>query len=224
MPLLIFIYYMMGLLICEYENFWPEVSIESLTLRWPLRPVGLLLENFSWYKAGKFYEDYKYLYAIMLKGWWSAVMDDPACRAQQGRGMQTERTPPMDDIADGSTTRIHWRIKAAMSSELRISYIICVTCLIKMEYFSAQKFQNLGTAGIQLEGRRHKRSTPRTRIQWRMTQPTEHTKDLLQGYAAYDKKVTIRFQTVFIRLLSTVLCQCIDQTYLVYISNDDQLL
>ena len=36
--------------------------------------MGLLLENFSWYKAGKLYEDNEYLCAIMLKGWWSAMM------------------------------------------------------------------------------------------------------------------------------------------------------
>ena len=41
-PLLIFIYSMIGLLICKYEPFWREVSVKSLILRWPLRPVGLL--------------------------------------------------------------------------------------------------------------------------------------------------------------------------------------
>ena len=44
-PLLNFIYYMMGLLICKYEPFWQEVSVKSSDslLRWPLRPLGLLL-------------------------------------------------------------------------------------------------------------------------------------------------------------------------------------
>ena len=28
--------------ICKYETFWQKVSVESLLLRWPLRPVGLL--------------------------------------------------------------------------------------------------------------------------------------------------------------------------------------
>ena len=111
MPLLIFIYYMMGLIICEYEDFWPEVSEELLRLGWLFRPVGLFLENFSWYKAGKLYENNKYLYAIMLKGRWSAVMDDAACGAHQERRMKMERTPPMDDTADGNTTRIHWLMK-----------------------------------------------------------------------------------------------------------------
>ena len=41
-PLLIFIYSVMGLLICKYEALWQEVSVKSLILRWPLRPVGLL--------------------------------------------------------------------------------------------------------------------------------------------------------------------------------------
>ena len=43
MPLLIFIYSMMGLLICDYAPFWQEVSVESsLILKWPLRPECLL--------------------------------------------------------------------------------------------------------------------------------------------------------------------------------------
>ena len=33
----------MGLLIYKYEHLWQEVSVKSLILRWPLRPVGLLL-------------------------------------------------------------------------------------------------------------------------------------------------------------------------------------
>ena len=36
--------------------------------------------------------------------------------------------------------------------------------LIKMEYFLDAKFQGIGTARIQLDGRRRKRSTPRTRM------------------------------------------------------------
>ena len=30
-----------SLLVCKYEPFWLGVSVESLILRWPLRPVGL---------------------------------------------------------------------------------------------------------------------------------------------------------------------------------------
>ena len=33
----------MGTLIYKYDLFWQEVSVKSLILRWPLRPVGLLL-------------------------------------------------------------------------------------------------------------------------------------------------------------------------------------
>ena len=33
---------MMRLLIYKYEPFWQEVSVKSLILRWPLRPMGLL--------------------------------------------------------------------------------------------------------------------------------------------------------------------------------------
>ena len=42
-PWLIFIYSMMRLLIYKYEPLWQEVSVKSVILRWPLRPVGLLL-------------------------------------------------------------------------------------------------------------------------------------------------------------------------------------
>ena len=44
MPLLIFIYSMMEQLTCKNEPFWQEVSVESLILRWPLRPLGLLFK------------------------------------------------------------------------------------------------------------------------------------------------------------------------------------
>ena len=43
LSLLIIILNLMGLLICKYEPFWQEVSVESLILRWPLRSMGLLL-------------------------------------------------------------------------------------------------------------------------------------------------------------------------------------
>ena len=46
-PLLIIIYSMMELLICKYEPFWEEVSVEFLILRWPLRPVDLLFQSSS---------------------------------------------------------------------------------------------------------------------------------------------------------------------------------
>ena len=38
----------MGLLIhvCKYAPFWQEFSVKSLILRWPLRPVGLLVYIF----------------------------------------------------------------------------------------------------------------------------------------------------------------------------------
>ena len=42
MPLLNFIYSMIGLLICKYEPFWHEVSVEFLIFRWPLRHGRLL--------------------------------------------------------------------------------------------------------------------------------------------------------------------------------------
>ena len=50
LPFLIFIippanevvYSMMELLICKYEPFWQEVSLQSQILRWPLRTMDLL--------------------------------------------------------------------------------------------------------------------------------------------------------------------------------------
>ena len=45
LPSFIFIYFMMGLLIYKYEPLWQEVSVKSVILRWPLRPVGLLFIN-----------------------------------------------------------------------------------------------------------------------------------------------------------------------------------
>ena len=46
---------MMGLLIYKYEPFWQEVSVKSLILRWPLRPVGLLFNNLLVYWLKKLY-------------------------------------------------------------------------------------------------------------------------------------------------------------------------
>ena len=37
-----FTYSIIGLLIYKYKPLWQEVSVKSLILRWPLRPVGLL--------------------------------------------------------------------------------------------------------------------------------------------------------------------------------------
>ena len=36
-----------GLFTCKYEHLWQEVNVESLILKWPLRPLGLLLENIA---------------------------------------------------------------------------------------------------------------------------------------------------------------------------------
>ena len=36
------IYSMMGMFICKHEPFWQEVSVESLILGSPLKPVGLV--------------------------------------------------------------------------------------------------------------------------------------------------------------------------------------
>ena len=73
-----------------YANMSPSDKKSVWSLRWPLRPVGLLLEKLSWNKAGKLYE---YTCNCVLKGWLSTVMDDAACGAHQGMRMQKERTP-----------------------------------------------------------------------------------------------------------------------------------
>ena len=44
-PVLFLIYSLMGQLISKYEPFIQEVSVESLILRWPLMPFGLLLHK-----------------------------------------------------------------------------------------------------------------------------------------------------------------------------------
>ena len=60
-------------------------------------------------KTGKLLEDNAYLYGIILKGRYSTVMDDAAYRAHQGMTANGahSKDPPMDDTADGGTTRIH---------------------------------------------------------------------------------------------------------------------
>ena len=35
-------YYIDAVLICKYAPFWQEVSVKSVIVMWPLRPVGLL--------------------------------------------------------------------------------------------------------------------------------------------------------------------------------------
>ena len=54
LALLIFIYSMIGLLICKYEPFWQDVSVESLILKWPVRSMGFLFysrTNPRWHKV-----------------------------------------------------------------------------------------------------------------------------------------------------------------------------
>ena len=69
---------------------------------------------------------------------------------------------PMDDTADGRTTRIHWRTKQRYKVSCIFPTWFVLHVLIKMEYFSDEKFQSLGTARIHLDRWRHNRSTPMT--------------------------------------------------------------
>ena len=61
MPLLNFIYSMIGLLICKYEPFWQEISVESLILRWLLRPVGLFVISQEKYMGTCLFLQSKYI-------------------------------------------------------------------------------------------------------------------------------------------------------------------
>ena len=58
----------MGLLI-EYkcEAFWQEVSVKSLIIRWPLRPVGLLFLKFTTFPYLTLYVNYVSIYISTLK-------------------------------------------------------------------------------------------------------------------------------------------------------------
>ena len=64
--------------------------------------------------------------------------------------------------------------------------IICVAWLNQNGIFFQKIFRAL-VQHSQLDGHRRKRSTPRTRMQRRMTQQREHTKDPLPDYAASDE-------------------------------------
>ena len=59
------------ILICKYELFWQKVSVESLILRWPLKPLGLLLIKKEWsnvsfihQNCGNKYFSFKFQYRI----------------------------------------------------------------------------------------------------------------------------------------------------------------
>ena len=137
----------------------------------------------------------------MLKSWWSTVIDDAAYRVHEGMTMQIEHTPrihrwmilQMEDTKDLLTD------EAVMSCELLISYMICAERL-KMEYFTLWiLFQSCytkdppwqmtlpmeqgSTDGRSMHQTEHTQSTSWIRIQWRMTQQTEHTNDPLMDYS-----------------------------------------
>ena len=69
----------------------------------------------------------------MLKGRLSTVMDVPACRAHQGMMVRMERTPNLHGWTtlqmEHTKDPLKYQYEAGMSSELRISYLICAACL-----------------------------------------------------------------------------------------------
>ena len=67
---------MMGLLIYKYEPLWQEVSVKSLILRWPLRPLGLLLKS-AVESLGQIYPNL----AQSTLGWWEFKSIQMKCHA-----------------------------------------------------------------------------------------------------------------------------------------------
>ena len=66
----IFIYSMMGQLTCKYELVWQEFSVESLILRWLLRPLGLLLNFVNVFLLFRNYLPLEMGVALHLKKTW----------------------------------------------------------------------------------------------------------------------------------------------------------
>ena len=121
-------------------------------------------------KTGILLEDNEYLYGIILKGRYSTVMDDAAYRAHQGMTANGEHTPRI----------LPWMTRQMEAQQGSTDGRYLVSCifpawfvlhvLIKMEYFSDDKFQSLGTARIHLNGWPSKGSTPST-LWWTMHNP-----------------------------------------------------
>ena len=113
-------------------------------------------------------------------------------RDDDANGAHT-KDPQMDDMQMENTKDL-LTDEAVMSCELLISYMICAEWL-KMEYFTLRiLFQSWYTKDppwqmtLQMEqgstdGWCIKQSTSWIRIQWRMTQQTEHTNDPLMDYS-----------------------------------------
>ena len=66
-------------------------------------------------------------------------------------GWRCLQSTPGNEGENGAHTKDPLSDEAAMSSELCISYIICVACLIKMEYFQPKSFRILGQQGSSLK-------------------------------------------------------------------------
>ena len=75
------------------------------------------------------------------------------------------RSTPRNDDANGAHNKDPLKDEAAMSSELCISYLICVAWFNQNGIFFRRRVSESWYNKIQLEGRRHMRSTPRIRMQ-----------------------------------------------------------
>ena len=129
---------------------------------------------------------------VYCDGWWwieSTRRDDDA------NGAHT-KDPQMDDMQMENTKDL-LTDEAVMSCELLISYMICAEWL-KMEYFTLRilfqswyskdppwqmtlQMEQGSMDGWSMHQTEHTQST--SRIQWRMTQQTEHTNDPLMDYS-----------------------------------------
>ena len=187
MPLLIFIYSMIGLLICKDEPIWQEVSVESLILRRPLRPMGLLYDfklggkkiviteqplkridfwqKISWYimRTMRFICNYVKRLLVNCDGW-CCMRNTPRNDQGSTNGWHCKWEHDKDPLTD----------EAGTSSEF--FDIICVAWLNQNGIFF-RRFSEPWYSTVQLDGRCRKQSTPRTRMQRWMTQQTKHTKD-----------------------------------------------
>ena len=68
-----FIHSMMGLLICKYDPFWQEINVESLILRWLLRPVGLLFFSNEHFKRHIHLFQWGYYNSDLMKIFWQVL-------------------------------------------------------------------------------------------------------------------------------------------------------
>ena len=132
---------------------WQEVSVVSDT-RMTVKACGSLVRKMlSWYKAWQWISICYYVKRLVVScdGW--------RCMPSTARNEDANGAHNKDPLTD----------EAAMSSELWISFIFCVAWFNQYGIFFRRRVSESWYNKIQLEGRRRKRSTPRTSMQWRTT-------------------------------------------------------